>query len=166
MLASKHKPSWLAWPCLVSATFLEAQSRHGRRSGILLSTHFGIHFGVSFLFGFEFWPPRSLCLLCTTDPLQPDSPTNPPPEYKGSIIFLYYSKGWRELLPRQTTQPFLLNHFCTVPGTSSRAFLLQSAFLRMDSANLSHVSVMFPNRNLIVGSGQKCKTPKLKNLTF
>ena len=64
----------------------------------------------------------------------------------------------------------LSNGFFSIPFAlclvhSSRAFPLQPAFLQRDSTNLSHVSVMFPNRNFPGGSEQKCKTSKLQNLT-
>lgn len=148
MPADKRKSSPLVWPCWLSIMFLEAKSWHGRGSG-MSSTHFGTHFEVSFFSGFELWPQRS-CTCSVPQILSSlilllSSFLNT----RVNIIILFFFSS----IEGEAVQSFHLNCFYTVTGISFRAFLLQPAFLQMDSTKLSHVSVIFLIRNLTILSG-------------
>lgn len=160
---------WL-WPCL----YWPCLYRHKVGMGVgawsenLSSTHFGIHFKVTFLPELWFWLQRSLLLLCSTNPLQSDSPTELPPEYKGNIFILCSSTTWRELLPKQAIQWLLLNSFCPVPGTQfqgiSPSTCLPAKGFHKCIPCLCYVSQQEFSRR-IRAEMQDFKTPK-SNLTF
>lgn len=149
MPADKRKSSPLVWPCWLSIMFLEAKSWHGRGSGIFVIYPLWHSLWSLFLLWVWALTTKVLYLLGTINPLQPDSPTELFLEYKGEHHYsLFFSS-----IEGEAVQSFHLNCFYTVTGISFRAFLLQPAFLQMDSTKLSHVSVMFLIRNLTILSG-------------
>ena len=149
MPTDKQKSRPLVWPCWLSIMFLEAKSWHGRGSGIFVIHPLWHSLWSLFLFWVWALTTKVLHLVCTTNPLQPDSPTELFLEYKGEHHYsLFFSS-----MEGEAMQSFHLNRFYTVTGISFRAFLLQPAFLQMDSTKLSHVSVMLLIRNLMIWSG-------------